>query len=116
MLPERRGGGLGDDGLDTTSASILAAYFALRVERVAGAIGTREIATFLTRHWPARAVPSDSVIQRALVAAALPHRGRGQPSRASRALDARALEPHETAVASPLLPVRPQVPRLRGPK
>jgi len=106
--------GLTDESLDATRASILAAYFTLRVEHDASDIGTREIAQLLKRQWPERPVPSDSVIQRTIAAGALPHRGRGQPSRTSRAASDTGTD--DAADGSPLLPVRRQPPRIRAPK
>ena len=114
MIPESFGLDAGEDSMDATRASILGAYYTLRVERAAGDIGTREIARRLKRQWPAREVPSDSVIQRTLVAGCLPHRGRGKPSLASRV--APALEQSASGHASPLLPIRREPPRSRGQK
>ena len=106
--------GLTDETLDATRASILAAYFTLRVEHDAADIGTREIVDLLGRQWPERPIPSDSVIQRTIAALALPHRGRGHPSLTSRVASVR--DQDGATDASPLLPVRHQSPRLRAPK
>src|SRR6266487_3801910 len=95
---------LTDESLDATRASIIAAYFTLRVDHEADHIGAHEIAEFLERQWPERPLPSDSVIQRTIVAADLPHRGRGQPSRSSRAMPID--ERDEALSGAPLLPVR----------
>lgn len=99
-----------DESLDATRASILGAYYALRVERSASDIGTREIARQLKLQWPRREIPCASVIQRALVAAGLPHRGRGKPSLVSR-MEPGAEGPAE-ASAPPLLPIRREPPRM----
>ena len=107
--------GMGVDLLDATRASILGAYYSLRVEYEADQIGTREIAKYLKRQWPARDVPSESVIQRTMVAAGLPHRGPGKPSLSSRAASGHEGDDAEPT-APPFLPIRREPPRSRGPR
>lgn len=72
------------DGLNPTRALILQAYYALRRTRPAELIGTREILEWIERHEPALDTPSNSLVQLTLKHADVAHRGRGQPTRASR--------------------------------
>jgi hypothetical protein len=100
-----------DAAIDATRALILHAYFGLRRTRTGRMIGVREVREWIGAHEPEADVPSDAVIQRALVAAGVAHRRPGKPHRDSRpGLDDAADD------GTPLLAVRATAPRIRAPK
>jgi hypothetical protein len=100
-----------EDAIDATRALILHAYFGLRRTRAGRSTGVREVREWIGTHEPETDVPSDAVIQRALVAAGVAHRRPGKPHRDSRP----GLDKH-AADGTPLLAVRTTPPRIRAPK
>ncbi len=73
------------DGLTTLNARVLSAYFGLLAEgQCAEWIGGQEIRGWIQRRLPDADVPSESTVVKTLQVAELVHRGRGQPSQASR--------------------------------
>lgn len=91
--------------LTTLTARVLSAYYGLLAEgRPTEWIGGHEIVQWIKLHLPEAEVPSESTATKTLVSAGLDHRGRGQPS-----LQSRAVQP-----APPLCPVRPTRPHPRS--
>ena len=70
---------LDDDGLNSTRALILHAYFGLRRTQQPTTIGAREIATWIETHEKEESIPSPSLIQLVLAHAKVPHRKPGRP-------------------------------------
>jgi hypothetical protein len=97
--------GLADGEIDPIRALILHAYVGLRVERVGSSLGVREIQESLARFAPLAETLTDATIQRTLAAAAVIHRGRGQPATTTRELMGE--------MPTPFLPVRRNTPKGR---
>lgn len=77
------------EALTTLTARVLSAYYGLLAEgQPTEWIGGREIARWIECHLPGAEVPGESTVVKTLQAAGLAHRGRGQPSHASRAAPA----------------------------
>lgn len=74
------------ESLTRLNARVLSAYFGLLAEgQCAAWIGGGEICAWITQRLPDAEVPSESTVVKTLQSAGLVHRGRGQPSHASRA-------------------------------
>ena len=67
------------DGLNSSRALILQAYYAVRRTSAPSQIGTREIETWIKHHEPEESFPSDSLILLTLRHAKLVHRPPGRP-------------------------------------
>jgi len=67
------------DGLNSTRALILQAYYGLRRAARPPQIGTREIVSWIERCEPNETLPSESLILLTLKQAAVLHRGPGRP-------------------------------------
>jgi hypothetical protein len=91
--------------LTKLTARVLSAYYGLVAEgHPTEWLGGQEIVQWIRRHLPDADVPSESTATKTLLAVGLPHRGRGQPSHQSL-----AVQP-----APPLCPVRAAPPRPRN--
>lgn len=69
------------DGLNSTRALILQAYYALRRMYPPACIGTPQIAAWIKRYEPDEPFPSESLILLTLRHAQVAHRRRGRPRR-----------------------------------
>ena len=92
------------DGLNSTRALILQAYYSIRRFSRPTQIGVREIATWIQHYEPNEALPSDALIQLTLAQAQIRHRSPGRPRHDS----------HVAIPAPPFLPPLPTRPLVSG--